>query len=541
MEKIKIKVEDLKQFLDRYSTRTKVLAVGGAVVILSAAIIVALILNHKEYTVLFSGVTQEEEAQIVGKLSEAGVEYQYKDNGNILVPEDVADQTRADLAYEGYPKSGFTYDVFTEHAGGMTTDTEKQTYKLYDLQNRIGATIRLFDGVKDAKVTIALEDEQKYVLEDKEDETSAATASAVVTMKDDGSPSEKQALAIQRLVAGSVPGMQMENVSVFDGNGIEISVDSDKAGTSGDAGEQIAQLIETQISKKVINVLGPFFGNNNIRVSARGKINMEKVVRETTTYNTPEKVDEKDKTGIVSNESTDKSTADSGETAGGTAGTEANSDVTEYNADSGTDAGSVVDESTTRDYLVNQIKEQGALDPGVLEDLTVSVAVNSDSRSNISMNQLIDLVGNATGIAAADRKEKITIVNSPFYEPQKAEAKETAMTDISGKVKEYFPIVAVAALLAAVVILITVLLLKRRKKKNPEPEEAEQKQETEDLDEFLIPEETIKPEILHAQNEKSRELRENVREFADTNPEISAQMIRTWLNGGNQDGSNPAK
>lgn len=541
MKKIKLKVEDVKQFLDRYSTRTKVLAAGGAVVIVAAAIIIALVLNHKEYTVLFSGITQEEETQIVGKLQEAGVEYQYKSNGDILVPEDVADQTRADLAYEGYPKNGFTYDVFTEHAGGMTTDTEKQTYKLYDLQNRIGATIRLFDGVKDAKVTIALEDEQKYVLEDKEDETSAATASVVVTMKDDGSPSGRQALAIQRLVAGSVPGMQMENVSVFDGNGIEVSTDSDETGTSGDAGEEIAQLIETQISKKVINVLGPFFGNDNIRVSARGKVNMEKVVRETTTYNTPEKIDEKDKTGIVSSESTDKSTTGSGYTAGGTAGTEANSDVTEYNADTDTQDSSVVDESRTRDYLVNQIKEQGSLDPGVLEDLTVSVAVNGDSRSSISMNQLVDLVGNATGIAAADRKEKITIVNSPFYEPKKAEAKETAVSDLADRATEYLPIIAVAALLAAVIILIVVILLKKRKKRRNARSELESEEENEELEEFLIPEETIKPEILHAQNEKNRELRENVREFADNNPEISAQMIRTWLNGGNQDGSNPAE
>ena len=535
MEKIKLKVEDVKQFLDRYSTRTKVLAAGGAAVLLIGAIIIALVLNHKEYIVLFSGITPEEETQIVGKLQAARIEYKYKDNGDILVPENVADQTRADLAYEGYPKSGFTYDVFTEHAGGMTTDTEKQTYKLYDLQNRIGATIRLFDGVKDAKVTIALEDEEKYVLSDKDDETSAATASVVVTMKDDGSPSEKQALAIQRLVAGSVPGMQMENVSVFDGNGIEISVDSDKTGTSGDAGEEIAQLIETQISKKVINVLGPFFGNNNIRVSARGKVNMEKVVRETTTYNTPEKIDEKDKTGIVSSESSDTSTTDTGGTTGGTAGTETNSDVTEYNANEGTEGGNVVDESRTRDYLVNQIKEQGALDPGVLEDLTVSVAVNGDSRSNISMNQLIDLVGNATGIAAADRKEKITIVNSPFYEPKKADAHETAMTDITDAMTEYLPIIAVAALIAVVIILITTILLRRRRKKK------DSEQEEEELEEFLIPEETVKPEVLHAQGEKNRELRENVREFADNNPEISAQMIRTWLNGGNQDGSKSAE
>ena len=44
-------------------------------------------------------------------------------------------------------------------------------------------------------------------------------------------------------------------------------------------------------------------------------------------------------------------------------------------------------------------------------------------------------------------------------------------------------------------------------------------------------------DILTVQNERSRELRENIRDFAETNPEISAQMLRTWLNGGKEDGT----
>ena len=44
------------------------------------------------------------------------------------------------------------------------------------------------------------------------------------------------------------------------------------------------------------------------------------------------------------------------------------------------------------------------------------------------------------------------------------------------------------------------------------------------------------PELLNLKSEKTRELRESVREFADDNPEISAQMIKNWLNGGDSDG-----
>ena len=233
--KEKIQQNKAAEFFGKLSKRTRRLAIIGVAAVIAVAVIVALVLNHSNYVVLFSGVSEEEATQIVSKLQEDEVDYQYKGDGTILVEESVADQTRANLAYEGYPKSGFTYDVFTENAGGMTTDTEKQTYKLYELQNRIGATIGLFDGVKDAKVTIALKEEKKYALENSEDEQTSS-ASVVVTMEDGGSPSSKQAAAIQRLVAKSVPDMEMENVAVFDGNGLDVSVEDGGGSTSGRCG-----------------------------------------------------------------------------------------------------------------------------------------------------------------------------------------------------------------------------------------------------------------------------------------------------------------
>ena len=36
---------------------------------------------------------------------------------------------------------------------------------------------------------------------------------------------------------------------------------------------------------------------------------------------------------------------------------------------------------------------------------------------------------------------------------------------------------------------------------------------------------------------RSRELREMVRQFTEDNPELSAQMIKTWLHGGDEGGN----
>lgn len=514
------------EFLGKLSKKTKILIIVIAVIVIAGAIITAIILNHKEYVVLFSDVSEEEATQIVGHLQDSGVDYQYEGNGTIMVEESVADQTRAELVYEGYPKSGFTYDVFTQNAGGMTTDTEKQTYKLYELQDRIGATICLFDGVKDAKVTIALEEEQRYALESEEDKQSKdASASVVVTMEDGGSPTEEQAAAIQRLVAKSVPDMALENVAVFDGNGIEVSVeDGEGTKTSGDTGEEIAQIIENQITKKVANVLGPIYGAENIRVSAKGTVNMERVLRESTTYETPEKINERDKTGIISNETTSREESNGGTGTGGVAGSETNADVSEYTTITNGEDGSYTSETATRDYLVNQIKEQGELDPGSLEDLSVAVTINGTTLGSLTEAEARSLIANATGIAQADQDEKITIVAAPFYTDGQIDREQNAASFI----EDNLLYIAIAAALLLAIAVALLLIVRRRRKK---AEEALLDEED------LVPvmpeeEEAENPELLNLKGEKTRELRETVREFSEQNPEISAQMIRTWLNGG---------
>ena len=38
---------------------------------------------------------------------------------------------------KGYPKSGFTYDMYRNNAGIMSTEKDKEKYTLYELQDRL--------------------------------------------------------------------------------------------------------------------------------------------------------------------------------------------------------------------------------------------------------------------------------------------------------------------------------------------------------------------------------------------------------------------
>lgn len=527
----------IKERLAKVSRRTKIIAAIAAAVIIVGAIVIALILNHRDYVVLFSDVTEEETTEILAKLQEMNIEYTSDGSGNIRVPENVADTTRAQLAQEGYPKSGFTYDVFTENAGGMTTDMEKQTYKLYELQNRIGATVRLFDGVKDAKVTIALGEEDRYVLSDSEDSENGASASVVMMMKDGGSPTERQALGVQRLVAQSVPGMQLENVTVLDGNGIVVSDGGETGSSSGETSQEIAKLIESQLTQKVVHVLEPFYGADNVRVSAKGTVNMEKIIRESTTYTTPEKIDEEDKTVILSKETGARETSGGGDAAGGVVGTETNSDISQYTANATQGNNGYTSESWTRDFLVNQIKEQGEIDPGMLQDVTVSVAINGRTLGDLTTNKLQELVGNAVGIAPEDRIDKIAIANAPFYESTEGQNR-SFMEQITETLKDNLLFVIIGVVVLLLLLTALIVFLRKRKKAEEELEEALEEEVPADLplgeeEQTAEEEEGLEPlDLVSLKNERSQQLRDTVRAFAEENPEISAQMLKLWLRGG---------
>ena len=328
--------------------------------------------------------------------------------------------------------------------------------------------------------------------------------------------------------------MELEDVAVFDGNGNDVSLNAENNSLNGGStADELALILENAIANNVMKVLGPIYGNENVRVSAKAKVNMEKLVRESKTYTTPDKIDAEDKSGIVSHEELYNEQAGAGDGAGGVAGTETNADATEYNTDGTTDGTGAYSESTVRDYLVNEVTEQGQVDPGNLDDLTVSVAINGNGYGSLRENQLRSLVGNAAGIAADVQEEKITIVSAPFDGVDSDDDSEEAS---SGRILENIPLWAIIAAIALILVLIAVIVIlvirRRRRLDEEEAEELIGEAEEEELPEVF----DLNEEIQEMQNDRGMQLKQSVREFAEQNAEISAQLLKNWLNGGVGDG-----
>lgn len=555
-------MQNLKENWQKLSEKTRKLVIGltaGMLVIVVAAVILLNLTKNTDYSTLFTGMNQEEAQEVAGLLNESGVDYRYDaQSGTIKVPQSQENQLRVDLLSKGYPKSGFTYDMRRENTGIMTTESDKEQYTLYELQDRLGATIRLFEGVTDAKVTISPGTTQRYAIED----TSAAEASAsvVITMNGESELSEKKASAVKNLVARSVQGMTFTNVSVFDANTmLEVGAGSSDTdvGTSQNR-TALESMIENNIATNIRRVLGRLYGQENVAVSVKGTLNVERVLQEYTQYKVPEKFDEDDKTGLLQREDLQGEQSLIGSQGnGGIVGTDANADTPRYTNDDDDDGDNngYSDGSASREWLYDVLKEQKQVDPGYLENLTVGVVIDTDD-TRVSENDLIDLIANSAGIFQEDADQKVSIIRVPINGADGTAESGDSSTDEPdepGEGMNWLPIIIAGAVALAVLLLLVLFLLLRRGKRKHKAEGLEDMTEDDlpvsvlsnENDDFPVrPGESVaggagmddfddgfadEEANFNMSMRRGMKLKENVNEFVERNPQIAAKLLQSWL------------
>lgn len=535
--------------------------IAGTAVIAVIAILALSFGRNKDYSVLFTGLSQEEAQTIAGVLQDDGVDYKYNaGDGTIRVPASIVDDTKAQLLMSGYPKSGFTYGMYLDNTGLMTTESDKQRIELYELQDRIGATIRSFEGVQDAKVTIAEASEQKYVLQESVQED--ASASVVITMQPGSVLTEDKAQAVRNLISHAVKGMNFSEVTVYDGSTMLQVGGSSGGGSTGSDLTSLTSLVESNIAANVKVVLEKLYGTGNVAVSVKGTLNMQKLISESTQYTTPEKVDETDKTGLLEMEDLVNEDSQAGVYgAGGLVGSDANADTPRYTNDDGNeeDTDSYSSGSASREWLYNVLKEQRQVDPGVLEDTSIGVVIITDDNRNVGDQELLRLVANSAGIPVEDAANKISIVRAPEEE---VETPVTTGEDTPGGVIiSMIPLpilIAIGAALLLLLLLIIFLLLRRRRKKKNEISdedfiggdelsaselglEGEGLIEGESSTTPILPEDeelNQSEEIMNLRMQRSMRLKQNIGEFVDQNPQIAAKLVQSWLRGEEGDDGN---
>lgn len=540
-EKVKGFLNKGKQLWTGAKKRTKILAAAVLVVAAGAIVAVVVASQNQPYATLFTELSQTDMTAITSYLTENGVsDFRIVEDDTIMVPADQEVQLKAQLVSQGYVNSGYAYNYSTylDNVSALTTESERQQLALYELNDSTSAVIRSMEGVKDATVRFTPGEDNTYVLDS--GNVVEASAYVKVTMKDGVPLSETMADGIRNLVSSAIQGLKVENVTIVDSYGNTYAPD-DGLGDLEDSAAlklRLEEQVNNTLEKKIMSVLEPVYGAENVSVSVNSIVDVDKVYTDSTNYSTEDWAADGSTNGegIIGQKIYDnRLEADENGTAGGTVGTDTNADIPTYPENEGEmePGNGVVSSTGQTNFLVDEENKQVQRVGGTIADVMVSVTINEAVSGGVDVDDLYPHVARAAGITTADQMEKVHILIAPFNtgDNTPVDTDEDTTTQDGLLVDSWILYAALGGLVLFVLILVLVLLLIRRhRRKKAAALAAELEQSGEMLQEAAPTPEGA--DIMEMQTEKSMELRKDVRKFAEENPEIAAQMVRNWLKEG---------
>ena len=535
-------VDKLKKFqadaLEWIKKISKKIWIISAVVLVSVAVLIAFFLNNKPYEVLVTGVSSGEASSILTFLEGQGVtNYKVENNDTILVPRSQVTALKGKLLMEGYPQTGYAYSTYYDHVGSLSTESERDNAYLMFLMESMSNVIRTFENVKDATVLISPGEDHGYVLDS--GNVVDATAAVTVTMEGAAKLSAQQVSAIRNLVSHGVQGLEIDSVAISDTMGNSYTADASAA--AGDASAlklQLEEEYENKIRTEVMQALSPFFGTDNVRVSVNCVVELSQRTVSSRDVHLPDWAQngDTDGKGIIGKQIYEYYVNRPGsDVVGGLVGSETNSDLPEYvekEADPNGNEQSLGGSGQV-DYDNPFTETQALYTAGYLEDCTVAVSINSASVGAADTEKIRQHVARAAGIVGPVDAEtgveyltdKISVVSMDFYSPVAPPVLDAA------PVPMWVLVAAAGGLLLFIILLLVILMIRRRIKKKKAAIQSNELDEMLASAGFMDTASQAGADVMSMQTEKSMELRKDIRQFANDNPEIAAQMVRGWLKG----------
>lgn len=575
-EKIKGFGGKVKAFFGKLSKTVKILMVLVLLAAIGVIIAVAVHNANKPYETLFTKLSSTDMQNILTYLDSAGVkDVKVQGDDTILVREGQASALQAKVLQQGYPTSGYLYSTYNDMVSMLASDSDRLQAVIYQTQDRLGYLFSQFDGVVSAAVNISLGEDNRYILS-KEDKI-VATAYVQVEMEPGRTLTKGEAKAIIWGTANSVQGLSVENVTLSDTTGVTYDGEEDPLTETANAVQMKMQLerkVRDLVRGNVWQVLAPAIGPENLTVTVNAIVDVNRKYIESTEYSQPDWAGEgvdgtTGSKGIINSTVWDVWLSRDGESnAGGVPGTTSNSDLMhedleDYitNPENLTGNETELHASGEETYDTNKKVTQEEVFGGQVLDVTVSVAIDR-SKVNLTEEELAGLVETIATAATIDKEimnDKITISYLPFWTPEEDQPTEPGVVPTEpGEFSlldwilslEPWILIAVGGgllLLITLIIVICVLVHKHRKKKRLQQQQEweqmllQQQQETEAAIAALRQQQqeaeeqaTQGADIMDIHTEKSMELRKEVRQFVEDNPEIAATMVKQWLKGGDE-------
>lgn len=529
-EKIQKTITTVKEYWGRQTKKTKGIYIGGLVLVLVIAIVAVVLLNKKDYVVLYEGLDTSEAAEIVQLIEESGYECTLRSGGTIVVPKGTEDKIAMTLAMQKYPKSSINYDTYITNVGMFTTESEKRQYERIAAEERLSAILSSFEGVRDAVATLTIPEKKNTVIEAYKQEPSA---NAVIYLEDDVKLTNEQIEGMTYLI--TTYGIKKENITLVDNYGALLLAEDTPADVVAEETRKLKfkNDLEDQIREKIEALLIPAYGEDGFSAAVNMVLNFDSKVSEDTVY-TPSTNDER---GMLQH--TDASQASGYATAdGGVQGVETNADDT-YPEGTTNGNGQWTENSVSNTYLVNTYKEQVEKAGYVIDGLSISVVIYTDYLPDTTRQNLVNLVANAGTVNPAVAQDVVTVTNLQKT-PDTVDA--SAQTFIFGLTLSQLVIlgaILLGILLILIIILVSLRTSAKRKRREFEKTILAQHAPAEGeplIDSFFSLSDEGSPSVdipsLNADTgveTKETIIRRELTDFARTSPEIVAQLLRSWV------------
>ena len=529
-EKIQKTITTVKEYWGRQTKKTKGIYIGGLVLVLIIAIVAAVLLNKKDYIVLYEGLETSEAAEIVQLIEDSGYECTLRSGGTIVVPKGTEDKIAMNLAMQKYPKSSINYDTYTTNVGMFTTESEKRQYERIAAEERLSAILSSFEGVRDAVATLTIPEKKNTVIEAYKQEPSA---NAVIYLEDDVKLTNEQIEGMTYLI--TTYGIKKENITLVDNYGALLLAEDTPADVVAEETRKLKfkNDLENQIREKIEALLIPAYGEDGFSAAVNMVLNFDSKVSEDTVY-TPSTNDER---GMLQH--TDASQASGYATAdGGVQGVETNADDT-YPEGTTNGNGQWTENSVSNTYLVNTYKEQVEKAGYVIDGLSISVVIYTDYLPDTTRQNLVNLVANTGTVNPAVAQDVVTVTNLQKYSESVPAEAQTFIFGLTLSQLVILGAILLGILLILIIILVSLRTSAKRKRREFEKTILAQHAPAEGeplIDSFFSLSDEGSPSVdipsLNADTgveTKETIIRRELTDFARTSPEIVAQLLRSWV------------
>ncbi|HEV7927391.1 MAG TPA: flagellar basal-body MS-ring/collar protein FliF [Verrucomicrobiae bacterium] len=375
--------------------------------------------SRPDFALLYGKLDDGEASKIVASLDESKIPYQVH-GGSIYVPSDKVYQVRMQMAGKGIPRGeGVGFEIFDKANFGISDFVQRANYTRA-VQGELARTISQLDQIESARVMIVMPENRLVI-----DNGRKPTASVFVRVRGNAQLPAAAVNSIRFLVANSVEGLQVNNVSVVDNLGNVLSENEETDSLAGLSNNQLTarRNFEQYLSKKAQGMLEQVLGPGQAVVRVSTELNWDTTKRSEIKYDPDGQVA---KNSSINDETTETATT----SQGGAPGVTANSSETNVAVAMPVNKSKTTKKVTTSQYQINTTTSDVTEAPGGVKRITAAVFVaqrfegkgtdrKAVPRTDEEKTKLRDIVRTALGMEVATdatRKDDIALEEMPFNE-----------------------------------------------------------------------------------------------------------------------------